>query len=340
VTVETPHAEWRRDTPVIDMHTHLSTDHLDEAVEIMDRVGINKLVDIGASNHGDRFRDLMDAIAEYPDRFDAFGGIDYEGFGENGWVERECNRMESYVDAGAVGFKTHKALGLQVENQNGDLVPVDDERLSPLFEKAAELDTVMAFHIADPKAFFEPLRPENERWDELEHNPQWHRGDSDEYPYQWWQLIRQLERQIERHPETTILGVHWGCAAEQVGYVADVMRQNSNYILDVSARLGEIGRHKPDLVHDVFAEFQDRIMFGTDLGVRDPLMLGAPQDFEPTHEDAEEFYDAHWRYFETDQEDIAHPTPIQGDWTIDAIDLPRDVLQKFYVDNARRHLGV
>lgn len=340
MTAETEHAAWRRETPVIDMHTHLSTDHIDEAVEIMDRVGIDALVDISKSNYGDRFHELLDAISEYPDRFAAFGGIDFEGFGTDEWAERECDRMERYVDAGAVGFKIHKALGLRYEDQNGDRIRVDDERLSPLFEKAADLDTVVAFHIADPKAFFEPLTAENERWAELSENPDWWWGDRSEHPYDWWQLVRQLERVIERHPETTFLGAHFGCAAEQVGYVADVMRQNPNYIVDVSARLPEIGRHRPDLVRDVFLEFQDRILFGTDLGVRDPLMLGAPQDFEPTHADAEAFYDAHWRYFETDEEAIAHPTPIQGDWTIDAIDLPREVLEKFYVGNAERYLGL
>lgn len=339
MTVETDHAEWRRDLDVIDMHTHVNADYVDEAVEIMDRIGLEKMVDITPST-GEQFDRKMEAYAQYPDRFAMFGGIDFDGFGEDGWLDRELERMEEKAERGAVGIKIHKALGLSYEDPDGNRVPVDDERLAPLIEKAADLDLVMAFHIADPKAFFEPLTPENERWGELSENPDWWWGDRDEHPYDWWQLIRQLENVIERHPETTILGVHWGCAAEEVGYVADVMRDNPNYIVDVSARLPEIGRHRPDLVHDVFVEFQDRILFGTDLGVRDPLMLGSPQDFDPDLDDTEEFYDAHWRYFETDEEGIDHPTPIQGDWTIDAIDLPREVLRKFYVENARRHLGV
>ena len=340
MAVETPHSEWRREHGVIDMHTHIDPDYVDEAVRLMDQNNVSKVVDISSRNVGETFDERMDAFAEYPDRFAMFGGFDYDGFGEEGWIDRELERMEEYVERGAVGFKTNKRLGLEFRTADGDLIRVDDERLDPLFEKAAELDTVMAFHTADPKAFFEPLDEDNERWDELEHNPHWWRGDREEYTYQWWDLIRQLERVIERHPETTILGVHWGCAAEEVGYVADVMRENENYIVDVSARLGEIGRHRPDLVRDIFVEFQDRIMFGTDLGVREQHMLGAPQDFDPTDEDVEAFYDAHWRFFETDEREIAHPTPIQGDWTVDAIDLPRDVLEKFYVENAQNYLGV
>ncbi len=340
MTVNTNHAEWRREQPIIDMHTHVSPDHVDEAVEIMDRVGLQKLVDISPSLD-ERFTRKKEAFDRYPDRFDLFGGVDFDGFGTDGWLDREFDRLKAHAERGAVGIKMHKALGLEYTDEQGELIDIDDERIAPVIERAGELGLVVAFHIADPKAFFEPLDADkNERWLDLQVNPQWWFGDREEYPTDWWRLIRQLERVIERHDDPTILGVHWGCAAEEVPFVADVMRENENYIIDVSARVPEIGRHRPDLVHDIFVEFQDRILFGTDLGVRDPLMLGAPQGFEPDHEDAEAFYDSHWQYFETDEQRMDHPTPFQGQWTIDAVDLPRDVLEKFYLENAKEHLGV
>ncbi len=341
MAVDTPHAEWRREQPVIDAHTHLDLDHVDDALRYMEQNGLEMLVDISPWNVGERFERVMDLVEEHPDRFAAYSGIDFDGFGEDGWIDRELERIETAVERGAVGIKLWKHLGLVHTDPDGNVFPVDDDRLAPLFELAGELDTVVAFHVADPKAFFEPLDEENERWAELGKNPDWWFGDREQYPYDWWQLIRQLERVIERHPETTFLGAHWGCAAEEVGYVADVMRENPNYVVDVSARLPEIGRHRPDLVHDFFVEFQDRIIFGTDLWWEsDQLHLGSPQEFEPTAADVEAFYDAHWRYFETADEGIAHPTPIQGDWTIDAIDLPRAVLAKLYAENARRYLGL
>ena len=33
------------------------------------------------------------------------------------------------------------------------------------------------------------------------------------------------------------------------------------------------------------------------------------------------FYAAHFRYFETNDRGIAHPSPIQGDWTVDGVGL-------------------
>ena len=46
------------------------------------------------------------------------------------------------------------------------------------------------------------------------------------------------------------------------------------------------------------------------------------------------------RFFETAGRGLKHPTPIQGRWTIDGIDLPREILEKVYHGNAERLLGV
>jgi hypothetical protein len=67
-------------------------------------------------------------------------------------------------------------------------------------------------------------------------------------------------------------------------------------------------------------------------------MLGSTGLDEPTEADIKPFYDAHWRFFEGAEEQIAHPTPIQGDWKIDAIHLPEDVLDDLYWKNAVRVL--
>ena len=339
MSVETPHADWREEQPVIDMHCHVAPEEVDTAVEVMDRIGLSKMVDISPS-HGERFDRKLEAFEQYPDRFDLFGGIDFEGIGEEGWVDREVARVEDLIERGAVGIKMHKALGLVHKDSDGELIRVDDDRIAPIIERIGELGGVAAFHISDPKAFFDRLDEDNERWAELSENPNWWWGDREEYPTDWWRLIRQFENVVERHDDTTILGVHWGCAAEEVPYVADIMRENENYIVDIAARVGEIGRWRPDLVHDIFVEHQDRVLFGTDMIVRDKLVLGAPDGKEHDLEDTQEFYDAHWRYFETDQEEIMHPSPIQGDWTVDSVDLPREVLEKFYVENSRKHLGV
>ena len=91
----------------------------------------------------------------------------------------------------------------------------------------------------------------------------------------------------------------------------------------------------------VFLAHPDRILFGTDLGVgREPgdLMLGSTGATPPTAADVDRFFASTWRFFETRDKAFAHPTPVQGKWTIDGIGLPRDVLHKVYGQNAERVL--
>ena len=53
----------------------------------------------------------------------------------------------------------------------------------------------------------------------------------------------------------------------------------------------------------------------------------------------QQFFQKQWRWLETNDRQFEHMTPIQGDWKIDAIGLPTDVLRKIYFDNARRLLA-
>jgi hypothetical protein len=88
-------------------------------------------------------------------------------------------------------------------------------------------------------------------------------------------------------------------------------------------------------VRRFFLKFQDRILFGTDLSIApDHWQLGSVSETPVGVEDAVKFYQAHFRFFETDFKNIDHPTPIQGRWKVNAIHLPSDVLHKLYYTNA------
>ena len=60
------------------------------------------------------------------------------------------------------------------------------------------------------------------------------------------------------------------------------------------------------------------------------------REVPPTFKDALKFYADHRKYFETAERKIDHPTPIQGRWKINAINLPPKILRKFYVENAEK----
>jgi predicted TIM-barrel fold metal-dependent hydrolase len=242
---------------------------------------------------------------------------------------------------GAVGLKISKGLGLGYVGARRELLAVDDPELDVLFEKAGELGLPVSIHTGDPKAFWLPVTPENERFDELRVHPGW--SNHGEPVPSWEALLAQLERRVARHPRTRFVSVHFGNAPEEPARVAAMLDKYPNYFIDTAARIPAIGRHDSTEMRRFFVTYQDRILFGTDLGIgvdEDDLMLGSTGAEPPTKDERQRFYEATWRYFETDDREFEHPTPIQGRWRISGLKLPPEVLHKLYHRNAERLLGI
>jgi len=163
----------------------------------------------------------------------------------------------------------------------------------------------------------------------------------------WEELYAGFERLVAAHPRTTFIGVHFGNDPEDPAKVEAMLTRYPNFYIDTAARIPEIGRtdaaHGQERMRAFFLKWQDRILFGTDVAVGpEPgdLMMGSTGKDPPTAEEVERFFDATFRYFETGEKGMRHPTPIQGRWTIDGIGLPRAVLGKVYGGNASRLLGI
>jgi predicted TIM-barrel fold metal-dependent hydrolase len=242
---------------------------------------------------------------------------------------------------GALGLKISKGLGLGYPRPDGKgLLPIDDRGLDPLFRRAGELGMPVAIHIGDPKAFWRPPTPDNERWDELRVHPEWSFHGS-EYP-SWQSLYDAFERLVTRHKKTTFIGVHFGNDPEDPANVARMLDRHRNFFIDTAARIPEIGRHPQDKMRRFYEKYQDRILFGTDTGIGaepEDMMYGSTGAEVPTRADEVRFFKSTWRYFETLDRQFESPTPIQGRWKIDGVGLPESVLRKIYFENAASLLG-
>jgi predicted TIM-barrel fold metal-dependent hydrolase len=332
---ERPHPRF----DVVDAHNHLGdvfsagrnswlSRSVDDLIAIMDEAGVKAMVDLDG-RWGDRLRDEIRRYQEpHPDRFFVFSGVDYENFATDpAFGETEARRLRESVKLGARGLKVWKTLGLRLRDRQGQLIPVNDERLDPLWATAGELDVPVLIHIADPVAFFQPLDRYNERWEQLVRRPDWHfyptrpRGDLQhpDFP-SFEELMEQFEELLTRHPGTRFIGAHVGCYAEDLGWVGRVMEKCPNFYVDISARIAELGR-QPYTARDFFMTFQDRILFGTDASPNPDV------------------YRLHYRFLETRDEYFNYglsDVPGTGRWMIYGLDLPDDVLKKVYHDNALR----
>ncbi|MBT6764660.1 MAG: amidohydrolase family protein, partial [Prolixibacteraceae bacterium] len=242
--------------------------------------------------------------------------------------------LERAVENGALGLKNFKDLGLTVTDNNGKLVKIDDPRLMPIWEKAQQLNTVVAFHTTDPVAFFEPWTPENERWEELELHPNWSFADRSKYPERN-SVLEQRNNVIKSFKEITFHCAHVANNSENLNVLDEWMDEMPNIVVDLSARFGELGRHPAADGFRFFEKHQERIMFGTDrMFWKDGEVQGAGPSKIFTKEEDNKFYQSHWRYLQTTDKQFDHPTPIQGNWKINGIGLPEEILKKIYWDNA------
>lgn len=319
----------------VDAHVHVHPKMAGTLLDIMEANNLSQVVNLGILEvlgipFEEGMRAFRKALGECMVYFPAPDFRDTSpGFGE-----RMAEELERKVEAGACGLKIFKELGLRHKDANGNLIPVDDPRLDPLWAKAGELGVPVLIHTADPVAFFQPLDEKNERWEELQRHPNWHFAGP-EFPHHDT-LLAQRNRVIERHPDTIFIGAHLGNYPEDLAYVDACLDRHPNFYVDTSARIGEIGRHPVEAVRAFFLKHQTRVIFGTD------LVLGwdALEDEKAEQDDMAEFkrfYDGHLRFFKTGERQIEYPGfPIQGRWKVDAIGLSDDVLEKLYVQNARR----
>jgi predicted TIM-barrel fold metal-dependent hydrolase len=318
---------------VIDAHNHLgsifgsdwSERPVSELIDVLDEIQVDMLVDLdGGWGEGILNRHLDHFKSAAPERFLHFGGVDWSQWPELGdrFGESAAKKLHTQIERGAQGLKIWKDFGLKVRDHNDQLVAIDDERLIPVWEMAAELHIPVIIHVADPVAFFDPLDNTNERWEELHTHPDWH-FPSPPFPA-FRTIIDQLANLVTRHPETTFIGAHVGCYAENLKWVGELLDRCPNFYVDIAARLGELGR-QPFTARRFFIQYADRILFGTDLKP-DP-----------------EMYRLHYRFLESDDEyfnyDLDDP-PSQGRWRIYGIHLPDDVLEKVYRKNAIKVLNI
>jgi predicted TIM-barrel fold metal-dependent hydrolase len=325
--------------PIVDVHVHLSGDGVRRLEKLMSQYGFDHVINLSGGTPLRGLQEQLAAAKSAPGKITVFTTLAYEQVQRPGYGKRMAELVRIAHSQGARGLKIAKALGLGLPTPDERLMPVDDPGLDPVFEAAGELGMPVAIHSGDPKAFWLPVDKKNERYDELKAHPGW--ALHGEPVPSFDEILNQLERRIARHPKTNFISVHFGNCAEDPDRVARMLRRYPNMFIDTAARIPEMGRHPPGKMREFFIEFQDRILFGSDLGVGPegtPLFLGSEGESPPTAKEQELFFSATHRYFETADKSFDHPTPIQGNWKISGVNLPRAVLEKVYAKNAIRLL--
>ena len=334
VTVPQTRVE-RSVVPSIDIHNHLGRwlshdggwtyPQVSELVDTMDAANVAAIVNLDGLWGEEVTANVERYDRAHPDRFFTFCQLEWGLLAEADGVARLRASLDDSAARGARGVKVWKNLGLTVRDADGSLIMPDDPRVIEVLGHAGELGLPVLIHVADPKAFFEPLDARNERLDELLHQRDWWFGDRSVHPT-FDRLVTGLATLVTATPGTTYIGAHVGCVGEDLDWVEGLLSRAPNFTIDTGGRMGEIGR-QPRRFRALVERFPDRVLFGTDV-------------YPVTAED----YALHFRFFETEDEAFDYAPgsdiPPQGRWQVSALGLERPHLEAVYAGNALRVLGL
>lgn len=287
-----------------------------EVVKRMDQANVKKVV-ILTGMWGEKLQGVLDKMVKpYPDRFVVFAQMDWSKIDDANFSAEMVTQLDDAVKRGARGLKVLKDWGLGVKDKRGKFVPIDDPRMDPVWEECGRLGIPVAIHSTDPEAFFTPTDAKNERYEELMRNPSWSFYGA-AFPGKQL-LLEERNRVVAKHPGTIFVALHVANWPENLDGVSEWLRKYPNMYVELGAREAELGR-QPRRAAKFFAEFQDRILFGTD------------------SEPVPEVYANYFRWLETQDEYFPYSGyPGQGRWMIYGMGLPDAILEKVYHGNAEK----
>ncbi|NNE65176.1 MAG: amidohydrolase family protein [Pyrinomonadaceae bacterium] len=306
--------------PFIDIHNHRrrtpKPEDLEKMIGEMDAMNMRVLVNLSGRSGEALKQSVRSFKGAYPDRFVIFANVNFRGVGEPGWGEKAAAQLEADVRNGAQGLKIYKNLGLTAKDTSGERIPTDDPRLDPVWKKCGELGIPVLIHTGEPRSFFDPHDKYNERWLELKMFPRRARP-AERFP-SWEKVMSEQHNLFKKHPNTKFIQAHFGWMANDLASLGKILDENPNVYTEVAAIVAELGR-QPRFAREWFIKYQDRVLFGKDT-------------YRPSE------YFTYFRIFESSDEYFPYFRKRHAFWRMYGLNLPDEVLKKFYYKNALKLL--
>jgi len=323
---------------IIDGHIHYA--HFSYAESLMSMLageGIDRLAVVCTPDEK-RLSLVPDALllkGHYPNQVYVFGGLDISSLFMAPDIAGEV--FAKYVDVlsemGVDGIKMIE--GKALIRKQLPIPDFDDPIYAPYWEKMAETQTPLIFHVNDPEEFWDP-----EQVPGWAREMGWFYGDGtfidneDQY--------RQVLNVLDRHPNLNVNFAHFFFLSMQLDRLADYLDRYPNMHVDLTPGIEMYHNFSkdPKKVRDFFIKFQDRIVYGTDIGAR--ALLG-DRDAGIQLEESLARIDVVRGFLENEGPfNLSHEGFLFGgqEAVFQGINLPEEVLEKIYFRNFERFAGV
>ena len=259
--------------PVLDGHIHFGhPNYMSGLIEILGEQGVEKF-NIVCTPHPARLSLVPDALfvkAHHPQRTYVFGGLDVSPLF---MMPDKCGEMfAAYVsqllDMGCDGIKMIE--GKPDLRKNLPIPPFDSPAYEPYCATMEERGVPIVFHVNDPEEFWDA-----EQIPDWATEQGWFYGDGSyiNNEDQYTEVINVLER----HPKLKVIFAHFFFLSAQLPRLSDLLDRFPNMCIDLTPGIEmyhNFGRD-PQATRDFFLKYQERILFGTDIGAK--ALLSTPE---------------------------------------------------------------
>ncbi len=318
----------------IDSHVHIGADDgvFEEQAADDNFLLVTLNVDHGDSANLRRQFSLASLSAQkYPGRV-FFGPaflFDTTGWGKDEWSKKVISQLDKDISTpGVITVKIWKNIGMTLRDREGNFIMVDDQGIKPVIEFIKGKGLPITGHLGEPKNCWLPLNEMTVSSDSsyFAEHPQYHMFLHPEYP-SYEDQIRARDNMLEANPGLTFIGCHLGSLEWNVDSLTDRLDKYPNMAVDMSARICHLqyqSSENRERVRDFCIKYQDRLLYGTDLG------YSGSRDTEASRRYIHETWLDDWKYFVTDEE----MTSDLFKEKFKGLKLPKDVIDKIYYENA------
>ncbi len=255
--------------------------------------------------------------------------FDTAGWGTEDWSKKIISQLERDISAGAITVKIWKNIGMTVRDRTGKFIMVDDPGLDPVFNFIKSKNIPVTGHLGEPRNCWLPFNEMTVSSDSnyFAENPQYHMFLHPEYP-SYEDQINARDNLLEKTSRSYFVGCHLGSLEWNVDSLALRLDRYPNMAVDISARICHLQYQSAKdrkRVRDFCIKYQDRLLYGTDVGYSG----GNPEGFK---KQMHETWIDDWKYFATD----AEMTSDLFDGTFRGFKAAKSVMNKIYSENAMK----
>lgn len=242
-------------------------------------------------------------------------------FGQSDFPASAIRELDRNFAEGAVAVKIWKNIGMELKDRDGHYILPDNPAFAPILKDIESHNKTLVAHVAEPDEAWLPPNPNGLDYSYYAEHPTWYMYRQPQAPAKK-QLLEARDHLLQQHPKLRVVGAHLGSMEDDLDQLGERLDRYPNFAVDTAARVIHLVVQPRDKVRAFLLKYQDRILYGTDLGFeKDESAQDAIKEWEDQ-------FALDWRYFATGEVFDYSGHKVQG------LELPQAVLRKLYHSNA------